>query len=171
MVKPTAPPMNDAMGKWTRGEQDRAIRQWRGLFRGDAVVKDDSAIADKDISDSNLVLWGDPSSNKVLARIAGKLPVRWGPDGVTVGERHYPAATSVPVMIYPNPLNPKKYVVINSGFTFRESANGSNSWQVAELPDYAVVDISTPPDGRWPGKIAVAGFFGEQWELFAGDGK
>ena len=65
----------------------------------------------------------------------------------------------------------KKYVVINSGFTFRESSNGSNSWQVAELPDYAVVDITPPPNARWPGKIAVAGFFGEKWELQPGDGQ
>ena len=74
-------------------------------------------------------------------------------------------------MIYPNPLNPKKYIVINSGFTFRESANGSNSWQVAELPDYAVVDLTTPPKSRWPGRIAAAGFFGEKWERLATDGK
>ena len=62
-------------------------------------------------------------------------------------------------------------VVINSGFTFRESANGSNSWQVAELPDYAVIDISVPADKRWPGKVALAGFFGEKWEVLATDGK
>jgi poly(3-hydroxybutyrate) depolymerase len=171
MVKPTGTPMNEVVGKWARSEQDRAIRQWRGLFRGDAQVKDDSAVTDKDIASSNLILWGDPKSNRILARIADKLPVRWTADGVSVGDRRYPAATSVPVMIYPNPLNPKKYVVLNSGFTFRESANGSNSWQVAELPDYAVVDISTPPDARWPGKIALAGFFGEAWELLPGDGK
>jgi predicted esterase len=171
MVKPTRAPMNEAVGKWTRSEQDRAIRQWRSLFRGDAVVRDDSAITDKDIAASNLILWGDPASNKILARIVDKLPIRWTAEGVIAGDRRYPAATSVPVMIYPNPLNPKKYIVINSGFTFRESANGSNSWQVAELPDHAVVDISSPPDARWPGKIALAGFFGESWELQPGDGK
>jgi hypothetical protein len=42
---------------------------------------------------------------------------------------------------------------------------------VAELPDYAVVDLTSPPDQRWPGKIAAAGFFGEKWELLVGDGK
>jgi len=40
----------------------------------------------------------------------------------------------------------------------RESANGNNSWQVAELPDYAVVDLTSPPDVRWPGKIVLADF-------------
>jgi hypothetical protein len=41
----------------------------------------------------------------------------------------------------------------------------NNSLQVAYLPDYAVVDLTEPPNDRWPGKIAEAGFFGENWEL------
>jgi hypothetical protein len=171
MVRPTGTPVNETVGKWVKSEQERAIRQWRGLFRGVTPVKDDTAIADADIAASNLVLWGDPSSNKVLARIADKLPVQWTAEAVVIGSRRFPAGTHVPVFVYPNPLNPAKYVVINSGFTFRESANGSNSWQVAELPDYAVIDVSTPPDARWPGKVALAGFFGEKWELLPGDGK
>jgi poly(3-hydroxybutyrate) depolymerase len=171
MVRPTGVPMNETVGKWAKAEQERAVQQWRGLFRGDTPVKDDTAVTDADIASGNLVLWGDPQSNKILARVIAKLPIGWTADAITLGARKFPAATTAPVMIYPNPLNPKKYVVINSGFTFRESANGSNSWQVAELPDYAVVDLTTPPDKRWPGKIVAAGFFGEKWELLPGDGK
>jgi len=33
------------------------------------------------------------------------------------------------------------------------------------------VDVTVPPDGRWPGKIALAGFFGEKWEVLANDGQ
>jgi hypothetical protein len=171
MVRPTGAPLNEVVGKWTASEQDRAIRLWRTTFRGDAPVKDDSAVTDADIAANNLVLWGDPRSNKVLARIADRLPIRWSAEAITVGARSFPAATNAPVMIYPNPLNPKKYVVINSGFTFRDSSTKSNSWQVAELPDYAIVDLTSPPDARWPGKIAVAGFFGEKWELQPGEGR
>lgn len=171
MVRGTGTAMNEAVGQWTKAEQERAVKQWRGLFRGETPVKDDAAVTDADIASSNLVLWGDPESNSVLKRIAEKLPVEWTKEAVKVGGKTYPAGSHVPVMIYPNPLNPKKYVVINSGFTFRESANGSNSWQVAELPDYAVIDIRQPADKRWPGKVAQAGFFGERWELLANDGR
>ena len=73
--------------------------------------------------------------------------------------------THVPILIYPNPLNPKKYVVLNSGFTFREFDYLNNARQTPKLPDYAVIDITTPPDFRYPGKIALAGFFGEDWGL------
>jgi hypothetical protein len=68
-------------------------------------------------------------------------------------------------------LNPRKYVVLNSGITFREYAQPNNSLQVAYLPDYAVVDLTTPADARWPGKVVAAGFFGEKWDLVRGDGQ
>jgi len=74
-------------------------------------------------------------------------------------------------MIYSNPLNPTKYVVLNSGFTFREYAYSNNALQIAQLPDYAIVDLTTPPDERRPGKIVTAGFFGENWQLLEHDGQ
>jgi hypothetical protein len=64
-----------------------------------------------------------------------------------------------------NPLNQSKYVVLRSGFTFREYDNLNNARQISKLPDWAIVDTTVPPDERWPGKIAVAGFFGEKWEF------
>jgi len=39
------------------------------------------------------------------------------------------------------------------------------AWQIPKLPDYAVVDTTTPPDFRYPGKIVLAGFFNEAWQL------
>ena len=66
----------------------------------------------------------------------------------------------MPLLIYPNPRNPSKYVVLNSGFTFREYDYLNNARQVPKLPDYAIVDTTTPPNARHPGKIATAGFFG-----------
>jgi hypothetical protein len=144
---------------------------WRTQMRGDAPVKNDTDVTDADIAASNLVLWGDPQSNKVLARIADKLPIRWNSDSITLGARRFAAATNAPVLIYPNPLNPKKYVVINSGMTMREYSESNNALQVAYLPDYAVVDLTTPPGPRWPGKIAAAGFFDEHWQMQADDGK
>ena len=68
-----------------------------------------------------------------------------------------------PVLIYPNPLNPKRYVVLNSGFTFREYDYLNNARQVPKLPDFAVVDIRSRRSRRAPGGIVDAGFFDETW--------
>jgi hypothetical protein len=56
-------------------------------------------------------------------------------------------------------------VVLNSGFTFREYDYLNNARQVPKLPDYAVIDMRTPPSSCYPGKIAAAGFFDEGWQL------
>jgi hypothetical protein len=164
MVRPTGKPMHEATGKWVDAELPRAVDQWRKHFRGDARVKDDSAITDDDIAKHNLVLWGDPSSNAVLKKILDKLPLQWDAQSLTVGKSTGESASHVALMIYPNPLNPKKYVVLNSGFTFREFASLNNARQVPMLPDWAVIDVRTPPSAVWPGKVAGAGFFDEGWK-------
>jgi hypothetical protein len=153
-VSPTGTPLSPVVAKWTASEERRAIREWRRQFRGDAPVRDDKEVTDADIAANNLILWGDPSSNRILARIADRLPLKW------------PVAPQALILIYPNPLNPKKYVVLNSGFTFREPDYLSNARQTPKLPDYAIVDVSSLPDtrSRLPGKILKAGFFNEEWQ-------
>jgi dienelactone hydrolase len=171
VVRPTGKSSNKATSAWVQAEMDRAIRQWRAQFRGDARVKDDTAITDDDIASANLILWGDPQSNSVIKRIADKLPIHWQGDNIMVGRDKYPAADHVPVLIYPNPLNPKRYVVLNSGFTFREADLQSNARQVPRLPDWAIIDVRTPADANQPGKIVAADFFGEKWEIARGGNK
>jgi hypothetical protein len=165
MVRPTGKPLNDKVGAWAREEMEHAIDHWRRQFRGDAPERDDAEVTDADIASSNLILWGDPSSNKVLAKIADRLPIRWDASGVHVGDKTYSVDHHVPVLIYPNPLNPKRYVVLNSGFTFREYDYLNNARQVPKLPDYAVVDVSVPVSSRAPGRIVTADFFDERWRL------
>ena len=62
-------------------------------------------------------------------------------------------------MIYPNPLNPARYVVINSGHTFTidRIAAATESMFFPRLGDYAVVSVK--------GDVATAGFFDENWKL------
>lgn len=165
MVRPTGQPMNEKVGSWTKAEMGHAIDHWRRQFRGEARVEKDMEISDAEIAGNNLVLWGDPQSNRLLGRIAAQLPIRWDGQGVHTPQANYPADRSVPVFVYPNPLNPKRYVVINSGFTFREFDYLNNARQSPKLPDWAIVDVSVPVSARKPGGIAYAGFFDEEWRF------
>ncbi len=166
MVRPTGQPLNAAAGQWAKTELAEAAFHWRRYFRGEPRVKDDSAITDEDIKRCNLVLWGDPSSNKLLARIADKLPIQWSAAGIKVGGKTYDASKHTPAFIFPNPLNPSRYVVINSGFTFPQYAGASNSFQTPKLPDWAILDLSVPLAERVLGKgVVAAGFFDERWQL------
>lgn len=164
-VRPTGKPLNDAVGAWTKAELERAVSAWRKVYRGDVQVVDDTQVNAELAKNANLVLWGDPSSNKVLAQILPKLPLKWDAKTLTLGGQTADAANNVALSIYPNPLNPSRYVVLNSGFTFREFALLNNSDQTPKLPDWAVVDITTPPSPKWPGKVVAAGFFDEQWSV------
>jgi len=164
MVRPSGESWNAKVGEWSVKEADRAVYEWRRQFRGDALVKADSEVTEADIAANHLVLWGDPGSNAVLARVIEKLPIRWTRESLEVNGKRYPAAGAVPVMVFPNPLNPARYVVLNSGFTYREYAYLNNARQVPMLPDWAVVDLAEPAGPVRPGKIVDAGFFDEQWK-------
>ncbi|MDO8544010.1 MAG: prolyl oligopeptidase family serine peptidase [Opitutaceae bacterium] len=163
-VRPTGEPLNPNVGSWARHELAHATKMWRDIFRADALVKDDTAISDQHIAGANLILWGDPLSNRLLARILPKLPLQWDANRIVFRGKTYGAANHAPVFIFPNPLNPARYIVLNSGIDFRDHAYGTNSLQIPKLPDFAIIDLREPPGSRWPGKIVDAGFFDEQWK-------
>jgi dienelactone hydrolase len=163
-VTPTGTPLSPAVGRWAQDQADYAVNEWVHFFRGEPRVKRDTEIGGEDIAAHNLALFGDPSSNAVYKRIASRLPIRWTRDGVVAGHETF-SKDRAPVFIFPNPLNPKKYVVINSGFTFHDQSN--NDMQSPKLPDWAVIDITRPGNNyRYlPLYVASQGFFGEDWKL------
>lgn len=163
VVRPTGKSPHAEVEKWTHSELQHCLEHWRRHFRGDAIVKDDHEVTAQDIAGANLVLFGDPTSNAVIGKIADQLPITWRRDVLQVGQRKFDVAHHAPVLVYPNPLNARRYVVLNSGFTFREYDYLNNARQVPKLPDWAIVDLRTPPNSRAPGKIVAADFFNEAW--------
>jgi poly(3-hydroxybutyrate) depolymerase len=114
---------------------DRFAAEFAKWMRGDVRVKEDRAVTAADMAGHHLILFGDASTNRVLARLAGRLPL----------------SGKLPVLIHPNPLNPKKYVVLNSGHTFGEREfRGTNALLFPRLGDWA-------EDG-------ASGFFSEGWK-------
>ncbi len=99
-----------------------------------------------------------------MAKIVGKLPVQWSEDSVEIAGVKQPRNRHVVAMIYPNPLNPNRYVVINSGFTYREYAYLNNARQIPMLPDWALLNVEQGATSQMPGKVVADGFFGENWE-------
>ena len=146
---------------------DRRILLSAGEFRGDARTKPASEVTDEDIAAHHLVLWGDPSSQPLMQQVLKEMPVSWDSDTIVVGDERFAAKHHSLILIYPNPLNPERYVVFNSGFTYREYAYLNNARQTPKLPDWAVIDLREPPGTRFPGKVVAAGFFDEQWQVKA----
>lgn len=138
---------------------NHAKEEWRSQFRGDPIVKTEEELSPEDIASSHLILWGDPDSSKLLARIAKELPIRWARDSFRIAGKTFARDRFMPVLIYPNPLNPRYYVVLNTGFTFCEYGRSSNALQIPKLPDYAVVEVANPQN------VTLAGFFDEAWRV------
>jgi hypothetical protein len=155
---------------WAKSEFQRAAHEWKRHFRGDPPISDMPAGAAVDMG-QNLVLFGRPSTNPLIAQVLSGLPIEWDEHWLKVNGQSYPAATHIPILIYPLPQrlstgsSMEHYVVLNSGFTFREYAYLNNARQVPMLPDWAVVDTSQAATPQAPGKIVAAGFFDERWKF------
>ena len=155
---------DSVVGRWAATEFDRAKYEWRRQFRGDVVEDTLGTLTEKEIADRNLILFGTPKSNPLIAKVLPGLPIKWTPDTVQFGGTKHEGNVA-PILIYPNPLNPERYVVINSGFTYREYAYLNNARQIPMLPDWAIVDVTEGGTTQYPGKVLSAGFFDEQWNV------
>ncbi len=169
VVLPSGQSSNGRVGQWVRCESENLSQRWKMLFRGTLRTKLDKDVTADDMKNYHLLLWGDPESNSVLKQVveadvaAGVID--WSASKISVADKSYDAASHVLLAIRPNPLSPAKYAVINSGPTFRQAHDRTNSLQNPHLPDWAVVSLDAPPSAESPGKVETAGFFDDNWEF------
>ncbi|MCB1203088.1 MAG: hypothetical protein KDN18_02430 [Verrucomicrobiae bacterium] len=164
VVPPDHSPSLPKVARWVDFELNHFRSRWRALMRADLPEKTAADLDSDDLREANLILWGDPASNSMIAEIAGRLPVEWKDEVFVLRGRTFSRKDHVPVLIFPNPLNPDRYVVLNSGLTFREGHDRTNSLQNPKLPDWSVIGLDHDPDAVAPGRIAAAGFFDENWK-------
>jgi pimeloyl-ACP methyl ester carboxylesterase len=164
-VLPSRPCRHGEVERFVDREIAFARERWRQIMRGNDRVVMDHELTPEQIATCNLVCFGDFSSNRYLATLAPALPIQWNDEQIVVGEKSFDASTHAALLVYPNPQAPDRYIVANSGITFRESSNSTNSRQIAMLPDWVVLDVTEPADGVFAGRIAAAGFFDEAWKL------
>jgi hypothetical protein len=160
IVRPTGTPWNAAANKQALQILDRFDRQYQLAFRGNLPVKDDKDVTDADMQKYHIVLFGDPGSNRLIAKLNGKLPVGWTKDSVTLGSQSFRASESLPALIYPNPLNSSRYVVLNSGLT-AEWQDWAGDFSTPQYGDFAVLRAN----GKDVPDVAYAGIFDESWKF------
>jgi hypothetical protein len=165
-VRGTGAPWHEATGRYTAGDLARFGREWDRFLRGALPVKDDVAVTEADIREKHLILFGDPSSNRLIAKVLPGLPLTWTRDAVVLGGASGASAEHLPVLIYPNPLNPQKYVVLNSGHTFHADAfRGTNALLYPRLGDYALLRPTPTEADPLAAAVVTGGLFDEFWQL------
>jgi len=155
-VRPTGTPWSPAVARSTGARLEGFLADWSARSHGEARVKLDTEVTPDDLADHHLILFGDPGSNRWIARALDGLPLRWSRAGLSLGGRTYSAADHAPLLIAPNPLNPRRYLVLNSGPTLAGAPEGDPP--APRLGDYAVIQT----DGRHD-TVRAAGEFDEGW--------
>jgi pimeloyl-ACP methyl ester carboxylesterase len=158
-VRGSGQPWNAAVHNYVNHRFDSFRSEFAKWMRGDIRVKDDKSVSAADIANYNLVLFGDPGSNVMIAKVLAGLPIQWTKNDIIVGTQKFSTADHALVLIYPNPLNPQKYVVLNTGQTFSANriTSGTEAVFFPRLGDYAVLTTG--------GAVKTAGFFDESWKL------
>ncbi|TWT57612.1 Prolyl oligopeptidase family protein [Thalassoglobus neptunius] len=157
-------PWSGELSDYSSWVLDRFSGEFDKWMRAVPQRVDDQSVTEELIRKNNLVLFGDPGSNEILGRIHENLPVQWSRDQFTFDGKTYSTRDHAFVLVYPNPLNPRKYVVLNSGMTMRtKDFKASNSWLFPKIGDYAVVKFSEKEDGSFDETVVETGIFDAHW--------
>lgn len=161
LVRPTGEPWNKAVHEQSLRTLSRFERLYARFYRAHPRMIDDKDLKVTDLAKYHVVLFGDPGSNSWIAKLNGKLPLEWTKEKLVLNGQAYPASKHFPAMIYPNPMNPSRYVVINTGLTI-EDREYRGDYNMPRLGDYAVMKIK---DDAEVADAVVAGLFNGLWRF------
>jgi hypothetical protein len=166
------PPPPDEMSLAIQHSVDDFVNLWKYRYGVPCRVQAPVLVTEQDVADSNLILFGKPEDNGLLANIVKQLPVSFEPDCIKLGDKTYNGQNLGAIFCYPNPLNPQRYVVVIAGTTPQSytdiHARFGNwfDWVGADYKrhyDFAIFDDKTL--GRFPETFLAWGFFGDDWKL------
>jgi len=158
-------------------EAEKFKSEWNTWMHADISPVTDTSITGDDIASSNLILFGTADSNSLIQEITDFLPIRVWRDRIQVGATVYRDENYGLYMIFPNPLNLERYVVVSHG-TIQGSQERDLECLPWYWPDYVVFDQNVLPEQAvpagypWPIQLfhlpdawVEAGFFDQYWGL------
>ncbi len=165
-VLPTEQPWHESHAVWAKWTHDRFVGEFDKWMRGRIITVKDTDVTDELIADKNLILFGDPGSNSVMARVLDDLPVKWSKESLVVAGKKFDPASNGLSLIYPNPLNNDRYIVINSGHTIHDAEfKGTNALLFPRLGDIAVQKFESNKAVGFTESVLWADSFDSAWRL------
>jgi len=174
-VRPTGTPWHAATNAHALALLDGVGTMWRTRMYGELPVKNDRDVTAEDRAKFDLILFGDPGSNSLIAEaLAAKspwaLPLAWTKESVALGANKFAAASHLPSLVYPSPFGKGRYVVLNGAPANRARGGGRSRPEDAVpaiipevLGDFALFAVPEKAGPDAPGKSVYGGFFDEQW--------
>jgi hypothetical protein len=129
----------------------------RGGIMGESAVElpvvSDVELSEDLLKTHNLLLYGTPNSNSILARFVDGLPLTFEGRTIHLSDKTYTADRAAVFAAFPHPENPARYVAVHGGVTPDAICWGSHL-DMQLLPDYIVYAGGQTLD--W-------GFWGNDW--------
>ncbi len=157
-----------AMKQICHRKAETLVANWKTSQNQPPRVFKDTELSDADAARYSLILVGGADANAVTRKIAGKLPLDISGTRIKVGARSFEAPDARVEMIYPNPLNPRRYVLVIAGtsadalFFVTASELGSQDY------DYIIQDgrvAAGPARGATLDMAVAGGFFDSRWQV------
>lgn len=144
---------NPAMVRACAQVADAIVKRWDKNQHWQPRIFLDTTISRQEIDDYSLILIGGEYENAISAQIAAKLPVVITKTAITIDEQKIYGPKLALQMIYPNPYNPTRYVLLLA-------ANSPTIMSILPtLPDDIDFAISDGKETPW----LMGGFFTTDW--------
>ncbi|MBN1256473.1 MAG: prolyl oligopeptidase family serine peptidase [Planctomycetes bacterium] len=143
---------------------ERFKKEWLLFAKGEARVKDDTALTEEDIEAYNLVCFGTPTTNAFLAMVCQEIPYRFIPGGYGVGEAEVHSNNEDELgflACYPNPKANSRLLVIADGLYYGDFLGINHKWDL--VPDYIIFNNEKGLEGT--NSAVLAGFFDSAWQF------
>jgi dienelactone hydrolase len=192
-VRGTARPLQPRTAAWADKQLSTFQQEFSKWMRGEARVVNDVDVTEELLSANHVILFGDPGSNLLLrtilaavpdansppaevrpipalppidSKVIEKLPFRWDAEKLMIGGQSWPADSHALCLVFPNPFNRNKYMVVNTGHTFSErDFRASNAWLFPRFGDAAVLKLSDPGAESAQPELVWSDVFGTDWKL------
>jgi hypothetical protein len=113
-----------AMNEVCRQKAQALVNFWQEWQRQPPRVFKDSELSDADAERYSLILIGGPDTNLIARKLADRLPLNVSGAQIAIDGRAFVVTDTRIQMIYPNPLNAHRYVLVIAA----TSATGMSFW-------------------------------------------
>jgi hypothetical protein len=134
---------------------DSFAANWKYNFFGNCYNKPENHISYEELKNNNILFFGNTSSNNYIKNMLEAIPLKICGDTIKLFNKSWVGNNLTAKIIYPNPLNSKKYFLIIAG-----TNNHISTKAIVDLPIKGWNDIEITNDSS---KLIYAGDFNQHW--------
>ncbi|MBI1932417.1 MAG: prolyl oligopeptidase family serine peptidase [Ignavibacteriales bacterium] len=153
------------MNKLCRIKATEFVSYWKNWQKYEPRVFLDTELSEIDMAKYSLILYGDAEANLITKKIGNKIPLKISSSNIEISGKVFEAKDACVQMVYPHPLNDKRYVTVIGGTSAAGMyfyTNGEEDFDFF-IKDGSVVNRSLgfPSD-----KLIIArGIFDNNWKI------